>query len=796
MDPPLPQKALIGLSSTKQRNLLAPLSSQNNNVKTIIELVKESETEESILNLLRDTNNYSYEVGIRLLIELAKKQYFKSINTLLDNNALRFDQFGTDENGNTFLHIFFNSVPSAISLSNKINPSFTKQFDFRIYLKKNNNGDTPLHVLLKQLVRERVFDDPQKQKIKTRFDENRYLKFEIKKNVFVLKEKFNYATLTTLLNLDFEIKDDIDYDFVVDGIKNFLLNITNNDGKTPFDLSDGKALTCAPLTSLQIALKYLNFEMFQRLIEENPERAVVPNVVGTTPINFFIDWHMWAFADFGKNHNADEFFKILLHHGAIFDAEAFRMNADPENAIYSLLFPNYNTLYFTTKKPVFYHNFMVAFLRFCITSPDTYSTVEINNDYAFEKLFYSENERQETIQLYLQYYEKMLEVLHNEIALFGHQLRMTPDQLDNNDVVNVQQHYQDDIDNIQRFLEKIPESQTLREYDVLSFVNRQQNLLNADRRFPFNQIMLNKNKIIFLNEDDINKFVNKIHNHFDLMKQELRNTSPEFNALCEELTEQYQSLLNINLQLRKVFIRNQINQLRNSFNLFFDPNDGFDLTRTDAPIIVYKNYKTNSTVGHLRKEGGQTALEQVLETLDRYSQNKESFINTLFIHLLIEFALKIILTMAEQNTLFRILEERCIETTDQTIALTLTNLVKKHETETKRPINLRCNGGFSVTPGEMMRNHGSYSDTTGEIIRNDDAYEMGVIGNIMSFMMTKASSLSNEDLAYFGFNFKKQYGGRLTKKSRNKQKIILKSKKQLKKSKHQRKRLHNKHRTK
>jgi hypothetical protein len=53
----------------------------------------------------------------------------------------------------------------------------------------------------------------------------------------------------------------------------------------------------------------------------------------------------------------------------------------------------------------------------------------------------------------------------------------------------------------------------------------------------------------------------------------------------------------------------------------------------------------------------------------------------------------------------------------------------------------------------------------------------------------KAPSLSNEDLTYFEFNFKKQDGGvRLTKKIRNK--------KQSKKSKHQRKRSNNKHKTK
>jgi hypothetical protein len=127
--------------------------------------------------------------------------------------------------------------------------------------------------------------------------------------------------------------------------------------------------------------------------------------------------------------------------------------------------------------------------------------------------------------------------------------------------------------------------------------------------------------------------------------------------------------------------------------------------------------------------------------------------------------------------LFRVLEERCIQTKNQTVAITLTTLVKKIENEIQRHLNLRCDEGFSVTPGEIMR-------------KKSGVYEMGIIEHIMSYMTKKAPSLSNEDLVYFGFYVNEQHGGQLTKKLKNKHKLLLKSKKHLKK------RQNNKRRTK
>jgi hypothetical protein len=181
----------------------------------------------------------------------------------------------------------------------------------------------------------------------------------------------------------------------------------------------------------------------------------------------------------------------------------------------------------------------------------------------------------------------------------------------------------------------------------------------------------------------------------------------------------------------------------------------------------------------LQKEGGQTALEQVLETLDRYTLQRKSFGDTLFIHLLIEFAQKIIYTMAEQNTLIQLLEDRCVEVKDKTILTILARLVEEYQTRENREIQMRCGGELLV--GAILGKKNFYGDY---IVENIASY---VTGN-------NIPSISNEDINYFGFN--KQHGGRLTKKSRNRKRINLKSKKQLKKSKHLKKRQNNKRKTK
>jgi hypothetical protein len=815
----------INLSSARRYNSLEPLAQQNNatnsNVpttsefvakndevaqtkKTITELVRSSIREEDISNYILKIRDFSSkEINTQLLFELAIKNYFKLMFNFLNSNAKFLSQSETDDNGNTFLHIFFDNVSLEWLLDHHV--SFfirIPRLDYRLYLIKNNSGDTPLHVLQKNLVRQGAFDNLNQREIENWFGLKNIIFPNIdafdydQKRTYVLKDKFSETMLEKLLHLDFKVKEGYEYEkseefaFVEDVIELFLFHITNNDGKTIFDLSDKKALVCAPLTTLQIALeqklcKYVYTQMFSRLIEEIPQRVIIPNILGITPMQFFID--LCATNDCVINnreslHQIPLLYDALVKNGAVIDVQSrnkiLNLYSDQNKTqIYMYFFPFHKGLYNYSAVPIFYRDFMVDFLKFR-NHPNPWGEVQFDIS-LYPDIYLKQEKEKEMAQLHKEYYTECLNILYHENDVFGVKAKQ------NNHVPREFLALQEaDIRTIQRILEEFD----LKKFDLenygilhLNIHNNEAviNHLNAHDRFPFKTFKIQNDRIHIFDKNEIDLFAHQIDEYIEEQKNEVDGKiSDNDQPLFDRLSERYKIIFDITQKICKLLIKDRIDHFRERFQLFFDPIKGFDLIRTDAPVVPYRNAVTKMMV--YNQEEQWTPLEQVLETIDRFKKNKTSSVtNTLFIHLLIEFAHKIILTMSEQNTLLHILEERCIETSEQSIVTLLVDIVTKYQEESHNQLNARCMGA----------RYGALK----EALYNRNINEIGLHDHIMSYVSTTTETpLSNEDLAYFNFDVRRQDGGRLTKKSRNKKRKTVKSKKQLKKSKRQRKRSNHK----
>ena len=89
-----------------------PENIRNNKLDAILKQIRESEDWAKIYNAIEKMDSITFKDEIKILFELAKKQYYGSIDIFLIKNEhnVVFDQLWTDENGNTFLHILYETV--------------------------------------------------------------------------------------------------------------------------------------------------------------------------------------------------------------------------------------------------------------------------------------------------------------------------------------------------------------------------------------------------------------------------------------------------------------------------------------------------------------------------------------------------------------------------------------------------------------------------------------------------------------------------------------------------------------